>query len=262
MPPAHPSRRAVLGGALATTALAGCSYSVLDPPPGASAADGAIDGSTWGGPAARWRLVWPRRTAPRALVVGLHGKGGSADSSFQLGFDARATELGLAFASVSGGDGYWHRRRDGRDPARLVLDELVPLARKRSGLSANGRVAFIGWSMGGYGALLLAGQVPRAQLVGVATLSAALWTSPGATAAGAFDDAQDYAAYDVFAAKRRLPGVPVSMACGASDPFLKANRTFAARRPGTTTTFDKGGHDGDYWSAHAGTAMAFLAAQL
>lgn len=262
MPCARLSRRALLGGALATVALPGCSHSVGDPPPDTLEASGEIAGPTWGGPAALWRVAWPRKTPPRALVVCLHGKGGTADSSFQMGFDARAAEHGLAFASVSGGDGYWHRRRDGRDPGRLVLDQLIPLARNYSGLGATSRVAFVGWSMGGYGSLLLAGSVRRQQLIGIATLSAALWTSPGATAAGAFDDAEDYAAYDVFAAQRLLPGVPVSMACGVSDPFIAGNRAYAARRPGTVTTFDKGGHDGGYWSSHAGPAMTFLAGQL
>lgn len=268
MPCARPSRRAVVGGVLGTATLGGvgasgaCSHSVGDPSPDTEEAGGEIDGSTWGGDAAAWRLAWPRRTAPRALVVCLHGKGGTADSSFQMGFDARAAEHDLAFVSVSGGDGYWHRRRDGRDSARLVLDELIPLARKGAGLPATIPVAFIGWSMGGYGALLLAGRLPRELLLGVATLSAALWTSAGATAAGAFDDAEDYAAYDVFAASRLLPTVPVSMACGSSDPFIRANRVYAAARPGTRTTFDRGGHDGEYWSSHAGPAMAMLTEAL
>ncbi len=262
MPSARPSRRALVGGVLATVALPGCSYAVSDPPPDTLEASGEIDGSTWGGPAARWRAAWPRTTSARALVVCLHGKAGTADSSFQMGFASRVAEHDLAFASVSGGDGYWHRRRDGRDPGRLVLDRLIPLARNHAGLDAGSRVAFLGWSMGGYGSLLLAGCVPFQQLIGVATLSAALWTSPLATAPGAFDDAEDYAAHDVFAPRQLLPGVPVSMACGVSDSFIAANRAYAARRPGTLTTFDEGGHDGGYWSSHAGQAMAFLAGQL
>lgn len=260
MPPAPLSRRALLslGAAGAAAGLAGCRQSTADPPANSTESRGVIVGATWGGSAAGWRVVRPRKATPRALVVCLHGKGGSADSSFEMGFPARAIDHGFAFASVSGGDGYWHPRRDGRDPGRLVLDQLIPLARKESGLTTNSRIGLIGWSMGGYGSLLLAGRLPRSQVLGVATLSAALWTSPGATAPGAFDDAADYRANDVFDAAHRLDGVPVSMACGTSDSFIQGNRAYAAARPGTRTTFDKGGHDGDYWRSHVGPMMAWL----
>lgn len=264
MPTARLSRRAVLragalGGVLAVTA--GCTRGSVADPPAYRLSAGTIKGGRWGGADAPWRVAVPTTTKPSGLLVCLHGKGGRAESSFEMGFADAATAHGLAFASVSGGDGYWHGRRDGSDAGALVLDALIPLARKESGLTSASRTAFIGWSMGGYGSLLLAGQVPRQQLIGVATMSAALWTTPGATAVGAFDDAEDYHAHDVFDAAHRLAGVPVSMACGTSDPFVSANRAYAAARPGTRTTFDKGGHDGDYWRSHVGPLVAWLASR-
>ncbi|MFV0464256.1 MAG: hypothetical protein ACK5MP_13870 [Nostocoides sp.] len=123
-------------------------------------------------------------------------------------------------------------------------------------------MGFIGWSMGGYGALLLADALLSSgsahRLLGVATMSAALWTSAGATAPGAFDDAEDYATHDVFDARHRLSGVPISMACGTSDPFYAGNVAYVTARPGTRQTFDAGGHTGDYWSTHAPPLLTWL----
>src|SRR5207248_2870938 len=60
----------------------------------------------------------------------------------------------LVIAAVDGGhSSYWHRRADGSDALRMLLEEFVPLAEQgRSGLPK----ALLGWSMGGYGALLAA----------------------------------------------------------------------------------------------------------
>jgi hypothetical protein len=225
--------------------LAGTSSGTLE---SRSAPDGRAD----------WVFQAPRSGTPKALVVSLHGKGGRAVSSFEMGFGALAADAGLAIVSVSGGDGYWHARHDGTDSGRLVLEELVPMALDRAGLRSDARLGFIGWSMGGYGSLLLAGQLPRERLLGVAPMSTALWTSPGASAPGAFDDAEDYHAHDVFAPARLLPGIPVSIACGTQDPFIAANRAYVAKRPATTHVFDEGHHDGDYWRAHAKHLIPWL----
>lgn len=208
---------------------------------------------------ADWVFQAPRSGAPRALLVSLHGKGGRAASSFEMGFGTLAADAGLAIVAVSGGDGYWHSRRDGTDSGRLVLAELVPMALARAGLGSDARLGFIGWSMGGYGSLLLAGQLPRDRVLGVAPMSTALWTSPSASAPGAFDDADDFHAHDVFAPTRLLPGIPVSIACGTQDPFIAANRAYVARRPATAHVFDEGRHDGDYWRAHAQRLIPWLA---
>jgi hypothetical protein len=201
----------------------------------------------------------PDSGTPRALLVSLHGKGARALSTFQMGFGDLASSVGLAIVSVSGGDGYWHARDDGTDSGRLVLEEVVPMALERARLRRDAPLGFIGWSMGGYGSLLLAGQLPRGRVLGVAPMSTALWTSPGASAPGAFDDAEDYRAHDVFAPERLLPGTPVSIACGVQDPFIAANRAYVAMRPATTHVFDRGGHDGDYWRIHARRLIPWLA---
>ncbi len=207
---------------------------------------------------ADWVFRAPASGTAKALVVCLHGRGGRAASGFQMGFGGLAAAAGLAIIAVSGGDGYWHARDDGTDSGRLVLEEVIPLGLRMARLAEDTRIGFIGWSMGGYGSLLLAGRLPRERLLGVAPMSTALWTEPGATAPGAFDDAEDYRAHDVFAEERLLRGIPVSLACGTEDPFIDANRAYVARRPATAHVFDQGRHDGDYWRAHAERLIPWL----
>ena len=74
---------------------------------------------------------------------------------------------GLAVASIDGGNYYWHARRSEStgadnispdtppcDTGAMVMDDFIPLLGS-IGLDRS-RVGFLGWSMGGYGALLLA----------------------------------------------------------------------------------------------------------
>ena len=124
-----------------------------------------------------------------ARLESLHGRGGSHSTSFSdlhlgdvVDDVVRAGAHPFAIASVDGGDhGYWHRRADGTDAGAMVVDDLVPMLRER-GLRTT-RLGLYGWSMGGYGALLLTGKHllrPRA----VAVSSPALFASAELTAAG------------------------------------------------------------------------------
>lgn len=140
-------------------------------PPGVLSSDGVLD-RRFGLDSARWRLAVPEGRAPRGLVVVLHGRGGDADSAFELGYAVAATGLGLV--SVDGGNGYRHARRDGTDSGAMVREELIPLALSRCGLPVTTRVGLLGWSMGGFGALLLAGDLGPSRVSGVVAASAAL----------------------------------------------------------------------------------------
>ena len=69
--------------------------------------------------------------------------------------------------------------------------------------------------------LAAAGQRARArQGFAVVAESAALWTDPGLSAPGAFDDREDFEAHDVFDRTDVLSRIPVRMDCGRSDPFV------------------------------------------
>ncbi|HEX7536041.1 MAG TPA: alpha/beta fold hydrolase [Dermatophilaceae bacterium] len=258
------TRRAVLAGAVALPWLVACSPGV-GMPPGVDLDEGTFSSRFWPSQEVRWRLARPARqgslTAHQPLVVALHGHGGDADWPFEgLHLERHVAATGLAMATVDGGDFYWHARRSGIDPARMVVDDLLPLLAAK-GL-ATGRIGLIGWSMGGYGALLMASRLGPKRVAGVVAVSAALWQSPGDSAPGAFDDRADFARNDVFARRRDLARIPIRLDCGSADPFIAANRAFARGLPSAAATFDPGGHTEDYWTAHAAAQLTWLSKHL
>ena len=104
----------------------------------------------------------------------------------------------------------------------MLLHELIPACARRFKLGGGGRKrAIIGWSMGAYGALVAAETEPDL-FAAVVAVSPAVWTSYDAMMLGpqdAFDDAADFAKYDVIAHADRLAGVDLRIDCGKQDPF-------------------------------------------
>ena len=202
------------------------------------------------------------------VVVSLHGRGASHLTGFTLldfhGALDRVVRGGVppfAVVTVDGGDhGYWHRRDDGTDAGAMVVRELVPLLARRR-LDTD-RLALQGWSMGGYGALLL-GARSTLDPVAAAVSSPALFTSSGRTPPGAFDDAEDYHRHDVFGHPELLRGLPLRVDCGRQDPFYEATVDFVrrlAKKP--TTSFRQGGHTPAYWRSMVEPAFRFLGSRL
>ncbi|HEY7723410.1 MAG TPA: alpha/beta fold hydrolase [Pedococcus sp.] len=254
------TRRAVLSGLAASAALvAACGPGA---PQGVAMRDGSLRSSHWPGREVRWRLAVPDRAgAPPPTVVVLHGRGGNADNAFD---DQRVQDhvarTGLAVASVDGGNHWWHPRRSGIDTAAMVREDFLPLLSEQTGYA--GPLALLGWSMGGYGALLLASELGPARVGAVVAASAALWTSRPAEPPEAFDDDADFARHDVFRRTGILAAIPVRLDCGDRDSFLAANRAFARALPTATLTVDRGDHSWDYWRGHAGAQLDWVAARL
>ena len=197
--------------------------------------------------------VVPRRHG-RQLIVLLHGRGSNAN---QFLSDELFTALDRPGAPIivvldGGNHSYYHDRRDGKWGS-MILDEAIPDARRR--FHATGKVAIGGISMGGYGALHLASLRPG-EFCAVGGHSAAVWTSAGATAPGAFDDAEDYARNDIFAVASKLKGVPVWLDNGDRDPFLDADAQLA-RTLHVTQHVWPGGHDRKYWDTHMAQYLRF-----
>ena len=197
-------------------------------------------------------LVVPRRHGDWMLVL-LHGYHASPSQFLtQPFFDtlaslrARAPEVLLL---DGGADSYWHNRAAGRW-ASVVLREAIPAGIARTHAR---RVAIGGISMGGYGALLLGSRYRRFCAVGAQ--SPALWLSPGETAPGAFDDAQDYERNDVFELR---PPQPLWIDLGASDPFRDATLSYA-RKAGLRAHVRPGGHDAALWNAFMPKFLRFFA---
>ncbi len=192
-------------------------------------------------------------------VIALHGRGGDHRTALTtLNLDhVLEGSRSFVLATIDGGDhSYYHRRTDGTDFAAMLVDEFVPVLRSHQ--LTTSAIGYYGWSMGGYGALLLASNGvldPRA----VAVSSPALFADAGATPAGAFDSAEDFERNDVYGGPQRLAGVPVHLDCGTNDPFRDATADFAGRLTGTVESrFPAGGHGAAYWRRAAPTAFRFL----
>jgi pimeloyl-ACP methyl ester carboxylesterase len=258
------TRRSVLGGVAGAAALglAGCARDS-----GVEVRAGSLTSRHWPGRTITWRIAQRTQGEPGAaqtpVVVVLHGKGGDASHAFRiLNLQDHAASARLTLASVDGGDYSWHARRAGVDTGAMVVEDFLPLVRRETGYS--GRVAFLGWSMGGYGSLLLASQLGPEKVFAVVAESAALWTQPGLSAPGAFDDREDFAAHDVFDRSRTsvLATIPVRLDCGRSDPFVAGNKAFAKALPSARFTLDEGGHTADYWKSHGGPQLRWVREQL
>ncbi|MBU8856765.1 MULTISPECIES: alpha/beta hydrolase-fold protein [unclassified Micromonospora] len=149
----------------------------------------------------------------------------------------------FALAGATGGRLSWRAAGDD-DPQRMVREE-VPTWCARRGFDSS-RLAVWGWSMGGFGALLLAETYPR-WLRMAAAFSPAV--SPG--------DA-------VFAGVEKLRGTPVGLWCGRQDNFLKDVRALARALPEepVRAAWADGRHNFGYWGTVLPDAFALIGAAL
>ncbi|WP_099020643.1 alpha/beta hydrolase [Mycolicibacterium palauense] len=228
---------------------------------------GSFVSAARGGVNTNWAIARPPgQTAPLRPVIALHGKGSDAATVMAGGVEqglAQAVAAGLppfAVVAVDGGGSYWHQRSSGEDSGAMVLDELIPMLGSQ-GLDTS-RVAFLGWSMGGYGALLLGARLGPARTAAICAVSPALWLSSGATAPGAFDGPGDFDANSVFGLPA-LAQIPIRIDCGTSDPFYAATREFVAQLPTPPAGgFSPGGHNASFWSAQLPGELEWLAPLL
>lgn len=256
----------------ATITAAGCS--ATSPTPGASpsyavrpALSGKFESSARLGRLVRWQVLTPNGTDPQGLpvVVFLHGKGGDHTmvDYWQPGLDeyARSGGTAMALAGIDAGNTYYHPRASGEDAGKLITDEFIPLLADQ-GLDTS-RLAFAGMSMGGYGALRLAGLLGADRLRAVVVSSPALWPQDDEYAPGAFDSPRDHAQHNVFGRQDDLTGMSVRVDCGLADPFLAATRGylngFATEVPHSYT---EGGHNVAYWESRVPVQLDQLGAAL
>ncbi len=252
-------------------ALAPAPTVALEPAPPAQAAPTMVTGSfvsaARGGMNTNWAIARPPgQTKALRPVIALHGKGSDASSVMAGGVEeglAQAVNAGLppfAVVAVDGGGSYWHRRASGEDSGAMVLGELIPMLNTQN--LDTSRVAFLGWSMGGYGALLLGGRLGSARTAAICAVSPALWLSPGAAAPGAFDGPDDFAANSVFGMPA-LASIPIRVDCGDSDPFYSATKQFIAQLPNPPAGgFSPGGHNGQFWSSQLPAELTWMAPLL
>ena len=219
-----------------------------------------------------YRIAWPPGAEPGdplPVCFALPGRGGDPPMGFAdyVAAAVRDDESPpYAVVGVEGGDTYWHPRTSGEDRLRMLLHELIPACARRFKLGGGGRGrAIIGWSMGAYGALVAAETEPRL-FKAVVAVSPAVWTSYDAMMLGprdAFDDAADFAKYDVIAHADRLAAVDLRIDCGKQDPFYGyvTHLTAALAKP-AAGGFSKGGHDHEYASKVAPAEARFIGRAL
>jgi S-formylglutathione hydrolase FrmB len=228
---------------------------------------GSFVSAARGGVTTNWAIARPpgQTTALRPLIA-LHGKNSDAATVMAGGVEqglAQAVAAGLppfAVVAVDGGGSYWHKRASGEDAGAMVTDELIPLLDDQ-GLD-TARAAFLGWSMGGYGALLLGGRLGPARTAAICAVSPALWLAPGEAALGAFDGADDWSANSVFGMPA-LASIPIRVDCGDGDPFYTATKEFIAGLPTPPAGgFSSGGHDPSFWSSQLPAELTWIAPLL
>jgi S-formylglutathione hydrolase FrmB len=228
---------------------------------------GSFVSAARGGISTNWAIARPPgQTKPLRPLIALHGKGSDAATVMAGGVEqglAQAVNAGLppfAVIAVDGGGGYWHKRASGEDAGAMVLNELIPMLDKQN--IDTSRVAFLGWSMGGYGALLLGGRLGPARTAAICAVSPALWLSSGAAAPGAFDGPDDFAANSVFGIPA-LASIPIRVDCGDSDPFYDATKQFIAQLPNPPAGgFSPGGHNPGFWSSQLPAELTWMAPLL
>jgi len=204
----------------------------------------------------RFLLARTSPERPQASIVCLHGRNDDMRVPFDvLGVHrfAAAAGMPLVIASVDGGPAsYWHRRRGAPGDPLADLADLAALE------LPDGPTAVMGWSMGGYGALLAAIERPGEYAAVVASSPAVFRTFDDA-AEGAFDDAADFDRHSVLDRLDRLRGARVRVDCGEDDPFAPVSGELLRRVDGAEGRIGPGFHDPPFWRSVLPAQLAFLA---
>jgi enterochelin esterase-like enzyme len=290
------SRRALLGGGVASLGLVAasgigligsgllpgesrvrkvlgaCDVSAPEPRSAAGELVSGAFGSTKRQAEVRYRIAYPpgaRTTDPLPVCLVLHGLGGDerviGPEIALPGYLADLVDAGappFVLAAADGGPRFWHPRANGDDPLGMLTEEFLPLLAGR-GLNAGAgqRIGLLGYSMGGYGALLFAEQYPT--LVGACAVGGpAIWTSYQRAhqySPGAFDSAADWNRNNVLARGAALEGVPVRIDVGRDDPFVGNIPVLRASLPaGVEIQTAPGCHDATFWRSSAPAALRFV----
>jgi S-formylglutathione hydrolase FrmB len=289
------SRRAVLGGLVGSIVVLsagagagdyelrrhpGMRYRVLHgcgSPPAIPHSDytnttGVMASAAMRGASIPWSVALPRthpRSVPLPLVLALPGENGNEHLfSTDVGLPGYATAAGLPLAFASFGDvtsSYYHPRSDGTDYLAFIATELIPMVERRFGVGGSrGLRASYGWSMGGFGSLLLAQQHPDLVCAAVGA-SPAVFPSYDAAVTGhphTFDSPADWERWGLWETTSSMGAVPVRIDCGEGDPFVTTARALLDRIPRAVGAISGGCHNAAFWRTNATRQLTFLAGHL
>ena len=252
--PLPPVGRGVLAGALAVPLLAACS-ACTGMPAGVDLQRGTCSCPVLARPES---AVTAGPDRPPRLARDAPTSGGrlarlwrAADWPFtSVHVQRHVAARGLAVAPTDGGDFFWHAGRSGIDTSAMVPADLLPLL-AGEGLATD-RIALIGWSMGGYGAL------PMTSRLGPCPGGRRGRHQRSTVAVGRRQRPRRPRRGPGLCPQRRArqrhgqAGMPAGLDCGPDDPFMVANRAFARAVPSAAATFDPWAHPEQCWTAHAG----------
>lgn len=226
-----------------------------------------------GGVITPWSLIRPPGVSgPLPLVMALHGLDGSTDDLLGPEWDlpgalARAVAVDgvapFAIATASGGTSFWHRRPWGEDAGAMVLDELLPMLLDRDDVVTT-PIGLLGWSMGAYGALRMAGILGSNRVAAVVASSPGLYLDPARAHRDGFVDAAEYERFSVMDDQDLLADIPLRIDIGTADPFLAATRAYvdgfgdAAREADLQVEYGEGGHEISFTRRVMPAQLAFL----
>ena len=147
------------------------------------------------------------------------------------------------------------RRRPAGDDRRRV-----PSAVEAKGLSTD-RVGLWGWSLGGYGALLLATELPHRQL-GPVVATHRRYGRPPRTPLPTSSTTQLTSPRTVFDRVDELAHVQLRIDIGDNDSFTPNVEPFIAALPASDRRGDRGFHDAAYWMRAAPDEIDFIGRRL
>ena len=217
---------------------------------------------------------------PAPLVVLLHGvysshwalamKGGAHRVLRRLVAAGEIRPMVLAMPSDGlVGDGSGYLQLIAADAESWIVDEVPQVADLALEAGLDGRVCIGGLSMGGYGALRLAGRF-RDRYVAAAGMSSVtsfdqlrMFTAEVPRLAA--PDAADLDLVEILSrGGAQLPRLSID--CGLSDPLLESNRRLhrALVNAGVNHQYHEylGGHDWPYWGAHLADVLRFFESAL
>jgi enterochelin esterase-like enzyme len=215
------------------------------------------------------------------LVLLLHGvygshwawafKGGAHLTAQRLIDAGEIPPLVLAMPSDGlWGDGSGYVPHAAQDFERWIVDEVPAAAREVCGTcSTASPLCIAGLSMGGFGALRLAGRYPQ-RFVAAAGLSSATEAAQldGLMAETRAGWAAAPADRSVIASLReaQAPLPALHFDCGLDDPLLEANRRLHAEMQAAGIAHQyaehPGGHDWAYWTRHLADTLRFFSSTL
>jgi putative tributyrin esterase len=215
------------------------------------------------------------------LVLLLHGvygshwawafKGGAHLTAQRLIDTGAIPPLVLAMPSDGlWGDGSGYVPHAGQDFERWIVDEVPAAARAAcTACSDVSPLCIAGLSMGGFGALRLAGRYPQRFVAAAGhssvTKAVQLDSLMAETRAGWADAPTDSSVLDALrCAEAPLPTLRFD--CGRDDPLIEANRQLHADLQAAGIAHDyaehEGSHDWAYWTKHLEDSLRFFGGVL